>query len=168
MIEARVLDWSDRCWKVFINHAVRKCPCSCTKSARGSSSRLLMSFYHRGDPDKTDYFGNTCLHLAAARGHEFCVKFLVKFGCNIWSLDIDRHSARELAAINSCERILQFLDLAQADQELNNRKKSRLLREKAEKDAEKRCSCVDRFFFASDFLVARERRNVGMISLHLS
>jgi ankyrin repeat protein len=127
-----------------------------------------MSFYHRGDPDKTDYFGNTCLHLAAARGHEFCVKFLVKFGCNIWSLDIDRHSARELAAINSCERILQFLDLAQADQELNNRKKSRLLREKAEKDAEKRCSCVDRFFFASDFLIARERRNVGMISLHLS
>ncbi|XP_020300498.1 Usher syndrome type-1G protein isoform X2 [Pseudomyrmex gracilis] len=91
-----------------------------------------------GDPDKTDYFGNTCLHLAAARGHEFCVKFLVKFGCNIWSLDIDRHSARELAAINGCEKILQFLDLVQTDQELNNRKKSRLLREKAEKDAEKR------------------------------
>ncbi|XP_072748861.1 pre-mRNA splicing regulator USH1G isoform X2 [Anoplolepis gracilipes] len=98
--------------------------------------RLLVT--RGGDPDKTDYFGNTCLHLAAARGHEFCVKFLVKFGCNIWSLDIDRHSARELAAINGCERILQFLDLAQADQELNNRKKSRLLREKAEKDAEKR------------------------------
>ncbi|XP_014472615.1 PREDICTED: Usher syndrome type-1G protein homolog [Dinoponera quadriceps] len=98
--------------------------------------RLLVA--RGGDPDKTDYFGNTCLHLAAARGHEFCVKFLVKFGCNIWSLDIDRHSARELAAINGCERILQFLDLAQADQELNNRKKSRLLREKAEKDAEKR------------------------------
>lgn len=36
---------------------------------------------------------------------------------------------------------LQFLDLAQADQELNNRKKSRLLREKAEKDAEKRYLC---------------------------
>ncbi|XP_029170481.1 Usher syndrome type-1G protein homolog isoform X2 [Nylanderia fulva] len=98
--------------------------------------RLLVT--RGGDPDKTDYFGNTCLHLAAARGHEFCVKFLVKFGCNIWSLDIDRHSARELAAINGCERILQFLDLAQADQELNNRKKSRLLREKAEKEAEKR------------------------------
>lgn len=96
--------------------------------------------FRRGDPDKTDYFGNTCLHLAAARGHEFCVKFLVKFGCNIWSLDIDRHSARELAAINGCEKILHFLDIAQADQELNNRKKSRLLREKAERDAEKRYS----------------------------
>lgn len=101
---------------------------------------IIWSFYRRGDPDKTDYFGNTCLHLAAARGHELCVKFLVKFGCNIWSLDIDRHSARELAAINGWEKILQFLDIAQADQELNNRKKSRLLREKAEKDAEKRYS----------------------------
>ncbi|KAI4484835.1 PREDICTED: Usher syndrome type-1G protein homolog [Polistes canadensis] len=98
--------------------------------------RLLVA--RGGDPDKSDYFGNTALHLAAARGHEYCVKFLVKFGCNIWSLDIDRHSARELAAINGRERILQFLDLAQSDQELNNRKKSRLLREKAEKDAEKR------------------------------
>ncbi|KAI4494100.1 hypothetical protein M0802_009254 [Mischocyttarus mexicanus] len=98
--------------------------------------RLLVA--RGGDPDKSDYFGNTALHLAAARGDEYCVKFLVKFGCNIWSLDIDRHSARELAAINGRERVLQFLDLAQSDQELNNRKKSRLLREKAEKDAEKR------------------------------
>ncbi|CAK9822959.1 pre-mRNA splicing regulator USH1G [Anthophora retusa] len=98
--------------------------------------RLLVA--RGGDPDKTDYFGNTALHLAAARGHEYCVKFLVKFGCNIWSLDIDRHSARDLAAINGREMTLQFLDLAQADQELNNRKKSRILREKAEKDAEKR------------------------------
>ncbi|XP_023313642.1 Usher syndrome type-1G protein homolog isoform X1 [Trichogramma pretiosum] len=98
--------------------------------------RLLVA--KGGDPDKADYFGNTALHLAAARGHELCVRFLVKFGCNIWSLDIDRHSARELAAINGRDRILQFLDLAQADQELNSRKKSRLMKDKAEKEAEKR------------------------------
>ncbi|XP_063995498.1 pre-mRNA splicing regulator USH1G isoform X1 [Diachasmimorpha longicaudata] len=98
--------------------------------------RLLVA--RGGDPDKTDYFGNTALHLSAARGHEFCVKFLVKFGCNIWALDIDRHSARELAAINGRENILQFLDIAQAEQEATNRKKSKLMREKAEKDAEKR------------------------------
>ncbi|XP_012137439.1 SAM_USH1G_HARP domain-containing protein Sans isoform X2 [Megachile rotundata] len=98
--------------------------------------RLLVA--RGGDPDKTDYFGNTALHLASARGHEYCVRFLVKFGCNIWSLDIDRHSARDLAAINGREMTLQFLDFVQADQELNNRKKSRILREKAEKDAEKR------------------------------
>ncbi|XP_014207986.1 Usher syndrome type-1G protein homolog isoform X1 [Copidosoma floridanum] len=98
--------------------------------------RLLVA--RGGEPDKADYFGNTALHLSSARGHELCVRFLVKFGCNIWSLDIDRHSARELAAINCHERILQFLDMAQADQEINNRKKSRLMKEKAEKDAEKR------------------------------
>ncbi|KAK0080984.1 hypothetical protein PV325_012990 [Microctonus aethiopoides] len=98
--------------------------------------RLLVA--RGGDADKTDYFGNTALHLAAARGHEYCVKFLVKFGCNIWSLDIDRHSARQLAAINGRENILQFLDAAQAEQETSNRKKSKMLREKAEKDAEKR------------------------------
>lgn len=99
---------------------------------------FLKYFFFRGDPDKTDYFGNTALHLAAARGHEYCVKFLVKFGCNIWSLDIDRHSARELAAINGCDNILQFLDIAQTEQETLNKKKCKILREKAEKDAEKR------------------------------
>lgn len=104
----------------------------------GHTDALRLLVAKGGDPDKTDYFGNTALHLAAARGHEYCVKFLVKFGCNIWALDIDRHSARDLAAINGREMILQFLDLAQADQEMNNRKKSRNLREKAEKEAEKR------------------------------
>lgn len=106
---------------------------------------VCLFFFFRGDADKTDYFGNTALHLAAARGHEYCVKFLVKFGCNIWSLDIDRHSARQLAAINGRENILQFLDAAQAEQETSNRKKSKMLREKAEKDAEKRysnCYCI--------------------------
>ncbi|XP_043282833.1 Usher syndrome type-1G protein homolog isoform X2 [Venturia canescens] len=98
--------------------------------------RLLVA--RGGDPDKPDYFGNTALHLSAARGYDFCVKFLVKFGCNIWALDIDRHSARELAAINGREMILQFLDLVQAEQEASNRKKCKMLREKAEKDAEKR------------------------------
>lgn len=63
---------------------------------------------------------------------------MVKFGCNIWALDIDRHSARELAAINGRDNVLQFLDIAQTEQETSNRKKSKMLRERAEKDAEKR------------------------------
>ncbi|XP_033212850.1 Usher syndrome type-1G protein homolog isoform X2 [Belonocnema kinseyi] len=104
----------------------------------GNIDALRLLVARGGDPDKADYFGNTALHLAAAKGHELCVRFLVKFGCNIWSLDIDRHSGRELAAINGREKILQFLDVAQADQEMNNRKKSKMMKEKAEKDAEKR------------------------------
>ncbi|XP_046750497.1 Usher syndrome type-1G protein homolog [Diprion similis] len=104
----------------------------------GNIDALRLLAARGGDPDKADYFGNTALHLAAARGHRFCVNFLVKFGCNIWALDIDRHSARELAAINGRDDILQFLDLAQTEQELNNRKKTKMLKERAEKEAEKR------------------------------
>lgn len=104
----------------------------------GNLDALRLLVARGGDPDKADYFGNTALHLAAARGHRYCVHFLVQFGSNIWSLDIDRHSARELAAINGRDEILQFLDLAQAEQELNNRKKTKILKERAEKKAEKR------------------------------
>jgi Usher syndrome type-1G protein len=46
--------------------------------------RLLVG--RGGDPDKSDQFGNTALHLAAAKGHMQCVDFLIKFGCNIFNL----------------------------------------------------------------------------------
>ena len=41
-----------------------------------------------GDPERSDNFGNTALHLAAARGHMNAVTFLVNFGVNLHSLDI--------------------------------------------------------------------------------
>jgi len=65
-----------------------------------------------GDPDKCDQFGNTALHLASAKGHLHCVDFLVKFGVNIYALDIDKHSAKDLAAINGRDEILRYLDVA--------------------------------------------------------
>lgn len=52
----------------------------------------LVSF--RGNPDKTDYYGNTALHIAAAKGHMQCVDFLVKFGVNLYAKDIERHNAK--------------------------------------------------------------------------
>lgn len=65
-----------------------------------------------GNPDNFDIFGNTALHFAAARGHFACVQFLVKFGCNIYCVDVDNHSAKELAAINNRDEILRYLDAA--------------------------------------------------------
>jgi len=53
-----------------------------------------------------------------------CVKFLVNFGANIFSLDIDMHTPKELAAMNDCQEILRYLDDIAADQELQNAKKS--------------------------------------------
>uniref|UniRef100_W8B5C3 Usher syndrome type-1G protein n=1 Tax=Ceratitis capitata TaxID=7213 RepID=W8B5C3_CERCA len=91
-----------------------------------------------GDPDKCDQFGNTALHLASAKGHLHCVDFLVKFGVNIYALDIDRHSAKDLAAINNRDDILRYLDNATASFETNEKKKAKAMREVAEKNCEKR------------------------------
>lgn len=76
---------------------------------------------NRGDPDKSDKFGNTALHLAAAKGHVQCVDFLVKFGVNLYALDIDRHTAKDLAAINNRDDILRYLDSATAHLEQSDK-----------------------------------------------
>lgn len=81
----------------------------------------LFPFSQRGDPDKCDQFGNTALHLASAKGHLHCVDFLVKFGVNIYALDIDKHSAKDLAAINGRDEILRYLDVATANFEANEK-----------------------------------------------
>lgn len=68
----------------------------------------------RGEPDKCDQFGCSALHLAAAKGHIQCVDFLVKFGVNLFAIDIDRHTAKDLAAMNNRDDILRYLDAATA------------------------------------------------------
>lgn len=52
-----------------------------------------------GDPERTDREGLSALHLAASRNHLSCVSFLVNFGVNMWALDNDLHTAKDLAAI---------------------------------------------------------------------
>lgn len=54
-----------------------------------------------------------------------CVSFLVNFGVNMWALDIDFHTAKDLAAINNREDILRFLDSALAKEESKDPKKVR-------------------------------------------
>lgn len=78
---------------------------------------------YSGDPDKCDNYGNSALHFAAARGHMPCVSFLVNFGVNMWALDIDFHSAKDLAAINSRDDILRYLDAAIGKEEVKEPKK---------------------------------------------
>lgn len=91
-----------------------------------------------GNPDKSDQFGNTALHLAAAKGHLPCVDFLVKFGANIFALDIDNHNPQQLAAINNREEILRYLDAAAAHLETADKKKANGFKDKAKKHSEKR------------------------------
>ncbi|KAL7045989.1 hypothetical protein ACKWTF_002422 [Chironomus riparius] len=98
--------------------------------------RLLIG--RGGDPDKTDQFGNSALHLASAKGHFSCVDFLVKFGANIYALDIDNHNPQQLAAINNRDEILHYLDSAAGHLETSDPKKVKSLKEKAKKQSEKR------------------------------
>lgn len=91
-----------------------------TKTRNGVHIAKLI-FLYSGDPDKCDQFGNTALHLAAAKGHLHCVDFLFKFGVNIYALDIDRHNAKDLAAINNRDEILRYLDAAAANFEANEK-----------------------------------------------
>ncbi|XP_037787478.1 Usher syndrome type-1G protein-like [Penaeus monodon] len=91
-----------------------------------------------GDPDKCDHYGNTALHCAAARGHMTCVSFLVNFGVNIWALDNEFHTAKELAAMNNKDDILRYLDTVAGKQRQADAKQVKKLQDKAQKDAEKR------------------------------
>ncbi|XP_053662842.1 pre-mRNA splicing regulator USH1G [Anopheles marshallii] len=105
---------------------------------QGHFDALKLLVVRGGDPDKSDQFGNTALHLASAKGHMQCVDFLVQFGVNIYALDIDHHSAQDLAAINNRDKILRYLDAAAATLESNDRKKAHEFREQAKKKSEKR------------------------------
>lgn len=91
------------------------------KSCQFPKFPLFVLFVRRGDVDRSDNFGNTALHFAAARGHMSCVTFLVNWGANLWSMDIDFHTPKELAAMNNREDILRYLDGVAAKEETNNK-----------------------------------------------
>ena len=98
----------------------------------------MFGIYHRGDPEKTDYYGNTGLHFAAARGHMNCVTFLINYGVSIFAKDIDHHTPKDLAAMNDRQEILRVLDDQAARMSRTEPKKVKKQMEQATKDADKR------------------------------
>lgn len=72
------------------------------------------------------------------------VSFLVNFGCNIWALDNDSHSALDIAMLNDKVEIISFLDDAQSKQKQKNPKMVQHLREKATKEAEQNIKRMER------------------------
>uniref|UniRef100_A0A1B6GQ44 SAM domain-containing protein n=2 Tax=Proconiini TaxID=565685 RepID=A0A1B6GQ44_9HEMI len=99
--------------------------------------RLLVG--RGGDPEKANYhYGQTALHLAAAKGHLSCVTFLVQFEVSLWALDRDLRTALQVAADSGRRDVVDYLDKAMARQELANRKEVKAKKEKALKDADRR------------------------------
>ncbi|XP_026689314.1 ankyrin repeat and protein kinase domain-containing protein 1-like [Diaphorina citri] len=84
----------------------------------------LAALAGRKEIEKANYhFGQTALHVAAARGHMNCVTFLVGFEANLWALDHDLHTPMDLAALAGRKEIIEYLDKACTKQELVNKKK---------------------------------------------
>lgn len=98
----------------------------------------------RGDADAGDLQGNTGLHWAANNGHHDCVSFLVNFGVNLWSLNNDLQTAKDLAAISADRQTLDMLDQAMARHSALNPKSVRKMREKALMEAERRIRAAEK------------------------
>jgi len=126
----------------------------------GNLDALRLLVGRGGDPEKCDNYGNTGLHLSAAKGHLNCVTFLINFGVNLWDLDIDLHSAKDLAAINNREDILKYLDATGAQQEATNPKLAKSLQEKAKKEAEKRVKNFQKIQKKQDKVAAKENETI--------
>lgn len=58
-----------------------------------------------GDPERTSSTGSNALHLAAAQNHLNCASFLVNFGVNMWALDNDLHTAKDVAAMEQKKEV---------------------------------------------------------------
>ncbi|CAM2719425.1 unnamed protein product [Rotaria socialis] len=74
--------------------------------------RTLLQKYSYGDLNQQEfsYDGNTCLHVAAANGHDNIVQLLLKHGCYRSSiLNSQNQSAYEVAALNKESTRLLFL-----------------------------------------------------------
>lgn len=126
----------------------------------GNLDALRLLVGRGGDPDKADHFGNTALHFAAARGHMSCVTFLINFGANLWALDIDYHTPKELAAMNNKDDILRFLDGVAAKKEASDKKKTKAMKEKAQKDAEKRNKNYEKMKQKAERLAEKEQNRL--------
>lgn len=98
----------------------------------------------RGDPDKSDIWGNTPLHHAAANSHMQILSFLVNFGANLFALDNDFHTPMDVAASRDHMDCVRFLDGAASKQTSHNAKKVARLKEQATKDAERRVKQCER------------------------
>lgn len=99
---------------------------------------------YRGDPNRSDIWGNTPLHHAAANGHMHILSFLVNFGANLFAMDNEFHTAMDVAASRDRMDCVRFLDAASSQQTIQNPKKVANLKKEATKEAEKRVKLCEK------------------------
>ncbi|KAK0056481.1 Usher syndrome type-1G protein [Biomphalaria pfeifferi] len=105
-------------------------------AANGNLEALRLIVGREGDVDKSDYMGYTALHHAVSRGHMGVVSYLVNWGCNIYALDNDLHSALDIASMHNRPEIVRFLDIELARRQSKNPRQVAKLKEEALRTAE--------------------------------
>ncbi|KAM3598026.1 uncharacterized protein V6R79_012492 [Siganus canaliculatus] len=110
----------------------------------GHVDALQLICSREGDPNRSDIWGNSPLHHAAANGHMHILSFLVNFGANLFALDNDFHTAMDVAASRDHMDCVRFLDAATAQQTNHNPKKVAILKKEAVKEAEKRVKLCEK------------------------
>lgn len=124
----------------------------------GNLDALRLLCGRGGNPDKSDLFGNTALHLAAAQGHKHIVTFLVNFGANIYATDIDGRTPQELAGVNGRDEILRFIDGVQAKLEATDKKRVKAMQDKAKESAKKRVKNFNKQMAKQEHLNEKQER----------
>ena len=104
---------------------------------------IIFHCFSSGNPDASDLTGNTALHLATIHGHIDCVSFLINFGSNLWSLNNDYQTAKDVTVRAHCDsrkaqELLILLDESMARALMMNPKLVAKQQEKALIEAEKR------------------------------
>ncbi|KAL0279463.1 UNVERIFIED_CONTAM: hypothetical protein PYX00_001012 [Menopon gallinae] len=89
-----------------------------------------------------------------------CVRFLANFGANLWSLNCEMHTPKELAALNNREEVLRFLDETMAKQEVTNRKEVKAKKEKAQKEAERKLKEYDKVKKKAEKYAEKEQKRL--------
>lgn len=102
--------------------------------------------------------GFTCLHHACKNGHENIVHFLVNFGCNIWALDNDYHTALDIANLYDRGDIATFLDATHSKQEMKNPKVVQSLKEKATREVENNIKRYEKLQKEVDKIVRKQEK----------
>ncbi|XP_057673485.1 ankyrin repeat and SAM domain-containing protein 4B isoform X2 [Corythoichthys intestinalis] len=111
---------------------------------RSSSYAAEGEGFELGDPNRSDIWGNTPLHHAAANGHMHILSFLVSFDANLFALDNELHTAMDVAASRDRMDCVRFLDAAASQQTNQNPKKVARLKKEAGKEAEKRVKLCEK------------------------
>lgn len=125
----------------------------------GNLDALRQIIGRGGDHNKADLTGFTPLHHACKNGHENVVHYLVNFGCNIWALDNEYHTALDIANLYDRRDIAQFLDSTHSKQESKNPKVVQSLKEKATRDAENNVKRYERLQKEVDRYVKKQEKH---------